>query len=275
MEDRKPWDQLIGLKDFGLRWPVLYAFSFALQFGTGFIRSLFAALVLLIVNLFTVWWFGLHLPVDLLALVIGYAPLLVSLATLILPFGGWFWQQSEGGRPPTEGEQAALGLALAHLREAEPGLRAPGRWFVVDEDGPFAAAYGNSLMVTTGLLDSPYLAPTIAHELSHLASSDGRVTAALNRMVIGPQDPVAPIFPKLGWLLSGRAARDLMSIPWAMYWRSRELDTDAFAKRLGQGRELAGVLALYPDRPTPWKPFGTSSHPWTEHRIEALEHEDD
>lgn len=275
MQDRKPWDQLIGLKDLGLRWPVLYAVTFALQVVTGFIRSLAAALVLLIVQLFTIWFWGLHLPVKMLALLIGYAPLLVSLATLILPLGGWFWQQTRGGRRASGREQAAIDLALTQLREAEPDLRAPGRLIVVDEDEPFAATYGNSLMVTRGLLDSPYLAPTIAHELSHLASSDARLTAALNRMVIGPQDPVSPTFPILGWLLSGRAARDLMSIPWAMYWRSREPDSDAFAKRLGQGRELAGTLALYPDRPTPWKPFGTSSHPWTEHRIEALEREED
>ena len=125
MEDRKPWDQLIGLKDFGLRWPVLYAVSFAAQFGTGFIRSLSAALVLLIVNLFTVWWFGLHLPVDLLALVIGYAPLLVSLATLILPFGGWFWQQSEGGRRPSEREQAALGRPSRSCARPNPACGRP------------------------------------------------------------------------------------------------------------------------------------------------------
>jgi Zn-dependent protease with chaperone function len=275
MKDPRHRHRLFGRKDLGLRWPLLYALTFGLQFLTGFLRALVAALVLLIVNLFTVWWFGLHLPVNLLALVIGYAPLLVSLLTLVFPFGGWFWQQSSGGRRPTGHEQAAMDLALAQLREADPGLRSPARWFVVDQTDPNAAAYGDSLMVTRGLLDSPYLAATVAHELSHLASSDGRVSAALNRMVIGPQDPIEPLIPVVGWVLSGRAARDLMSIPWAMYWRSREPVSDAFARRLGQGRELAGVLSLYPDRPTPWKPFGTSTHPWTEHRIEALEGEDD
>jgi Zn-dependent protease with chaperone function len=63
-------------------------------------------------------------------------------------------------------------------------------------------------------------------------------------------------------------------MPWAMYWRRREAVADAYAAKLGQGPALAGFLdthALDGDLPIPFKDFGESSHPWTEHRIDDLE----
>jgi Zn-dependent protease with chaperone function len=269
--ERKSPAHLIGFKDLGWAWPPLYAVTFGLQFLTGWLRSLAVALVLLIVQLFTIWWFDLRLPVKMLALIVGFGPLVVSLATLVLPLGSWIWQQSLGGRRPSEREQAVLDQAFAQLREADPGLRAPGRWIVVDSEEHNAAAYANAIAVTRALLDSPAPQATIAHELGHLNSSDARVTAAVNRLIIPPRDPSVPIFPVLGSLLSGRAALSVMSIPWAMYWRRREGFADAYAARLGQGPGLADFLESGADAPTPWKAFGTSTHPWTEHRIDDLE----
>jgi Zn-dependent protease with chaperone function len=275
IERRLP-GHLFGLRDLGWGWPPLYAFTLGLQFLTGFLRSLVAALVLLIVNVFTKWWFSVDLPVNLLALVIGYAPLFISLATLIWPFGSWFWQQALGGRTPSEREQAVLDLAMARLREADPSLRGPARWIVVDTGEANAAAYANAIAVTTRMLASPALTPTLAHELGHLNCGDARVTAAVKRLIIPPERPIEPIFPILGPLLSGRLAMGLTAIPWGAYWRRREGAADAYAARLGQGGELAGFLDdLGGDVATPWKAFGASSHPWTEHRIEALEEDED
>ena len=48
----------------------------------------------------------------------------------------------------------------------------------------------------------------------------------------------------------------------------------SYAATLGQGPALAGYLdthALAGDLPTPFKDFGETSHPWTEHRIDDLE----
>ena len=48
---------------------------------------------------------------------------------------------------------------------------------------------------------------------------------------------------------------------------------DDYAARLGQGPALAGYLdthALDGDLPIPFKDFGDTSHPWTEHRIDDL-----
>jgi Zn-dependent protease with chaperone function len=272
--EKKLSAHLIGFKDLGWRWPPLYALTFGLQALIGFLRSLAVALVLLFVQFFSIWWFDQRLPVKMLALAIGYAPLVNSLATLIWPLGSWTWQQALGGRRPSEREQAVLDLAFAQLREADPGLRGPARWIVVDSEETNAAAYANAIAVTRPLLDSPTPQATIAHELGHLNSSDARVLAAVNRLIIPPHDPSVPIFPILGSLLSGRMTMSLMSIPWAIYWRRRERFADAYAARLGQGPGLADFLEGGADVPTPWKGFGTSTHPWTEHRIDALDHED-
>ncbi len=271
----RPWEHLIRIGDLGWRWPALYAVTFGLAFLCGWLRSLAVALVLLILQLFTIWFWDLRLPVKMLALIVGFGPLVISLATLIWPLGSWIWQQSLGGRRPSEREQAVLDLAFAQLREADPGLRGPVRWIVVDSEETNAAAYANAIAVTRRTLDSPALTPTLAHELGHLNSSDARVTAAVNRLIIPPHDPIVPIFPILGSLLSGRMAMSLMSVPWGAYWRRRERFSDAYAARLGQGSELAEFLdTIGGDLPTPWKAFGTSTHPWTEHRIDALDRED-
>lgn len=273
----RPWNHLIGFGDLNLGWPPLYAATFGLHFLTGWLRALVAAVVLLIVNLFTVWWFGLHLPVNTLALVVGFITLPISLATLVMPLGGWLWQQAEGGRKPSERERAVFDMAIGQLREADPRLRGPARWFVVDSSGENAAAYADALMVTRGLLDSGSLAPVLAHELGHLNSSDARVSAAVERLIIPPRHPAEPIFPIVGWVLSGRAAGDLMSIPWGLYWRRREGAADAYTAKLGRGPELGAFLDSpgFEDGPTPFKSFGASSHPWTEHRVEKLDREEE
>jgi Zn-dependent protease with chaperone function len=267
---------LFARRDLDWGWPPLYALTLFLQLLTGFVRALVAALVLLIVNIFTKWWFSVDLPVNLLALVIGYTPALISLATLAYPFGGWIWQQEIGGRRPSEREQAVLDLEMAQLQEASPELRPPGRWIMVDSGVPNLYAYLNTVAVTTRMLHDPLMRPTLAHELGHLNTADARVTAAVNRLIIPPRDPVEPIFPYLGALVSGRTAMAIMSIPWGIWWRRREFVADAYAERLGEASELAEFLdELGGDVATPWKSFGASSHPWTEHRIEALEKDDD
>ena len=41
-------------------------------------------------------------------------------------------------------------------------------------------------MLSRGLLESEYLPAVLAHELGHLHSSDGKLTAAINRLIINP-----------------------------------------------------------------------------------------
>lgn len=261
---------LIGPGDLNPGWVPLYAATFALQAFCGWVRSLAAALVLLIVT----WIMGWELPIDYLALVIGFGPLAVSLATLVLPLGGWWFEQQQGGRRPSEREAAVLEMAFAGLASVDPQLRPPHRWFVVDDPEPNACAYADILMVTRAMLDSPAFPAVLAHELGHLNTSDARVTAAVHRMTTPPREPVGFPLRLIVYLASGRAAMALVRKPWAIYWRRRERIADEYAARLGQGPALAAYLDTYGlegDLPTPFKDFGDSSHPWTEHRIEGLE----
>jgi Zn-dependent protease with chaperone function len=226
--------------------------------------------VLVIVN----WISGWSLPVDYLALAVGFGPLVISLATLLLPLGGWWFQQQSGGRRPSERERAVFEAAFEQLRGADPQLRQPRRWFVVEDPAPNACAYADTLMLTRAMLESPSFPAVLAHELGHLNTSDARVTAAVHRITTPPRQPMEFPFRLIAFLVSGRAAMAPVRTPWAIYWRRREAVADSYAARLGQGPALAGYLdthALAGDLPTPFKDFGDTSHPWTEHRIDDLE----
>jgi len=65
----------------------------------------------------------------------------------------------------------------------------PRHWFVLDTDEIDAAVLGRSLMLSRGLIDSAWLECVLAHELGHYHSTDGHLTAALNRLVPWP-DPL-------------------------------------------------------------------------------------
>lgn len=263
-------DYVFGLGDLNFGWIPLYVVTWGLLAFCGWLRSLAAALVLLIVT----WIAGWDLPIDALALVIGFAPLVISLATLVLPLGGWWFQQQEGGRTPSERERAVFESAFEQLRGADPDLRAPRRWFVTDDPEPNACAYADTLMVTRGMLESPSFPAVLAHELGHLNTSDARVSAAIVRMTTPPRSPVGFPFRLIAYLASGRIGMAIMRTPWAMYWRRREVIADSYAAKLGQGPALEAYLDTYAldgDLPTPFKAFGDTSHPWTEHRIDDLE----
>ena len=115
----------------------------------------------------------------------------------------WLVVGAEHGRTrPSERERSRLPRrrrAAAGDTPARP-LRLPERWFVLDEPQPDAAVCGDTLMLSRGLLESEYLPAVLAHELGHLASSDGKLTAAINRLVLRPvrkgqTDTAAPAAP--------------------------------------------------------------------------------
>jgi Zn-dependent protease with chaperone function len=261
---------LIRPGDLNPGWVLLYAVTWALQWFTAAFRYFAALLALVVLNGITGW----SLPAHYLALIVGFCPLAISLATLVLPLGGWWFEQQQGGRRPSEREAAVFEAASEQLRGADTDLRAPRRWFVTDDPEPNACAYADTLMVTRGLLESPSFPAVLAHELGHLNTSDARVTAAVYRITTWPREPARFPFRLLAFLVSGRIGFWPMRTPWAIYWRHRETVADEYAARLGQGQALAGYLdsyALEGDLPTPFKDFGESSHPWTEHRIDELE----
>jgi Zn-dependent protease with chaperone function len=226
-----------------------------------------------------------------------------SIFALITPFGGgWWWRQNIGGRVPSERERLAYQDALELLRHhGNDSLRVPGSWFVIDTPQPDAAVCGNTLMLSRGLLEGEHVAAVLAHELGHLATSDGKITAAINRLVIHPP-PIAEREPRprgdtvlvasdrtmltitfLGGLLwlarktvafaKGGFALKILAPAWGSYWREREYLADQHAAELGQADELADFLeihALIHDHPVPFIWLTEHSHPPSELRIDRL-----
>jgi len=251
-------------------WVLLYAGTLGLGVIAGALRGFIAYPLLWLIFVIFGWPRG---SVQTLAYVIGYGPLVLSLATLVLPLGGWLWQQQVGGRSPSERERLIYDDALAILKVHDPQLRPPRRWFVLDEPLPNAAAYADTLMLTRGLIDSSALEAVLAHELGHLNSSDSRLAAALHRMTTQPRRRLRFPFATLGFLLSGALAVWISRVPWASYWRTREFAADDYAASLGQGPALARFLqvhALENDIPVPFLWLTQESHPYSEHRIDRL-----
>jgi Zn-dependent protease with chaperone function len=226
-----------------------------------------------------------------------------SVLALITPFGGgWWWAQNMGGRDPSQREQLVYQDAVEHLQTQAPqGLRLPGFWFVLDEPLPDAAVCGNTLMLSRGLLESEYLPAVLAHELGHLHSSDGKLTAAINRLIINPLPKTREKQPRQQnlvvasgdrllltvtafgaalWVLrliirfaQGGLGLRIMAPGWGSYWREREYTADEHAARLGQAEELADFLethALIHDHPVPFIWLTEHTHPPTELRIDRL-----
>jgi Zn-dependent protease with chaperone function len=226
-----------------------------------------------------------------------------SIFALITPLGGgWWWLNNMGGRQPSEREQAAYQDALGVLqaRSVLP-LRLPSLWFVVDEPQPDAAVCGNALMLSRGMLESEFLPAVLAHELGHLATSDGKLTAAINRLIINPLPKMREKKQREGTTLILGGSRLLLTITlfgaglwiarwivrfarggfgllviapfWGSYWREREYLADQFAAGLGQADELADFLevhALLHDHPVPFIWLTEHTHPPTELRIDRL-----
>jgi Zn-dependent protease with chaperone function len=226
-----------------------------------------------------------------------------SILALLTPFGGgWWWAQNLGGREPSEREEAAYHDAMQLLQaNAEEPLRLPSSWFVLDEHQPDAAVCGSTLMLSRGLLESEYLPAVLAHELGHLDTSDGKLTAALNRLVINPLPRTREKQPKQRDVIVVGGERFLLGITlfgaflwtgrllvrfaqgglglritgafWGSYWREREYTADQYAARLGQAEELADFLevhALIHDHPVPLIWLTEHTHPPAELRIDRL-----
>lgn len=261
---------VIGVSEITPGWMVLYGGTLLLQFLCAIVRGMVAYCVIWVAFAIAGWSTSL---VNTIAVVIAYGPLALSVATLILPLGGWWWEQQSGGRSPSERERLVYEDAIMTLRYADPDLRWPRRWFVLDTQELNAAAYADTLMLTRGVLESPYLPAVIAHELGHLNSSDARLTAALHRLTTPPRRELGRGFRTLGLLVSGGIVVWPTRAPWGAYWRSREHQADLYAAKLGQAHNLAQLLdtdALENDLPVPFMWLTDTSHPYTEHRIDKL-----
>ncbi|MGA2322127.1 MAG: M48 family metalloprotease [Solirubrobacteraceae bacterium] len=201
---------------------VLYAGMLFMQLFCGAFRAWFVS--------YPVLWIAFKIigqptgPVYYLAFTAGFGPLALSFATLILPLGGWFWEQQAGGRSPSEREQLIFDDAIRDTPARRPAAAAtqalggPGR--------------------------TPFLEAVLAHELGHLNSSDARLTAALRRLTTPPRDEVRRGLRTITLIATGGLVVWLTRAPWGAYWRSREHHADEYAAKLGQAKSLARFLEL-------------------------------
>jgi len=221
---------------------------------------------------------------NALAVLLGVFPLAWSLIGAIWPASsGWWWKNRTGGRDPSQRERQAVADAFAPLAAHHPGLGMPAHWFVLDTGEIDAGVLGRSLMLSRGLIDSDSLGCVLAHELGHYHSTDGHLTAAINRLVPWP-DPLGGtqrtrsglifwIFRGAFWVAGGGAGLFFLQPFWGSYWRQREYLADAYAAQLGVGEQLAHALEteiLVYDRPVPFLWMSKHSHPPTELRVDRL-----
>jgi Zn-dependent protease with chaperone function len=243
--------------------------------------------------------FTAGIPAELALIPTGWA-----IFALVTPFGGgWWWRANMGGRDPSEREQTAYKDAVELLQaHASVPLRLPSLWFVTDEPQPDAAVCGDTLLLSRGLLENEYLPAVLAHELGHLATSDGKLTAAINRLIINPLPKTrekqerqgnnvvvlgterlllaVTLFGATLWVARfvvrfarGGLGLRFLGAAWGGYWREREYTADQYAATLGQADELADFLevhALIHDHPVPFIWLTEHTHPPTELRIDKL-----
>ncbi len=281
----------------------LYALALAAEVPVLFVRMIIALVVVVLALLIT----GHSVAHSEHFLELGMLPTLWAILALATPIGGgWWWRQNMGGRAASERERLVYDDALELLRSyASAPIREPTRWFVIDTPQPDAAVCGNTLMLSRGLLESDYLPAVLAHELGHLASTDGKLTAAINRLIIHPppradeherqeydrRSDVVVLAPDrvvltisgvraVAWIIrrtvsfaKGGFGLRLTAPAWGAYWRQREYTADQYAARLGQAEELADFLevhALIHDHPVPFIWLSEHTHPPTELRIDRL-----
>jgi Zn-dependent protease with chaperone function len=236
----------------------------------------------------------LGLSAEVLAWVAALMPIAFSVAGLLRPGRGWVWGRRLGARRATTEEAASIDEALALLRRADPGLRWPAAYYVLDVPSLATGVRGRILILTRRMVESPSLPAVLAHELGHVNTLDGRLTEALERLVLWG-DPLglpreepgravqfddgllgALLWGCMRWslrLAGGSCACGILAPLWTLHWRAREYAADAYAASLGQGGELARHLTdqeLPFDSPQPGFFFGGAEHPPVALRLERL-----
>jgi Zn-dependent protease with chaperone function len=272
-----------GTRD--LPWIVLYGLTFGLQLVCAIPRG-----IALYIPILVAFWVTGHDPTGLtanaIAYVLAFGPLVWSLTALIYPLGaGPAWRISSGGRAPSEQERKLVDRAINEIQARDSQVRAPRSWFVLDDWQLNAAALGDTLMITTGTIADPALTAVIAHELGHLNSTDCHLSVAVGRLT-APAEAflwidrriegggcLAGLFVITGQFCSGLLALAPTRPLWDAWFRAREFKADEYAAKLGYAEALADGLtrhALEDDRPTPFRFVSGASHPYTTHRIDAL-----
>lgn len=217
------------------------------------------------------------------------APLLWSIAALA-HFGKPGADRCRCERPLTSDEEYQMLGARAEVSIYDPYVRWPRKVRVLEVPGPYAAVSGDTVVVSLQTLKSPALPAVLAHELSHLNSSDPWLRMALSRLgsdhsvldflrfdeLRGAWKLLAVVAGPVRWLLrlaSGGTGRTMLCGAWSKYWLAREFAADAHAAALGQGRLLAAYLTVSCRQGSGMDRLlaAMTNHPSVEERIEQLD----
>lgn len=245
---------------------------------------------------------------QLLAHIIGWGPLVLSLASFILRGGNIFRRYSLGARVPSTREHEAVKNAIDLLIDSAPQglkLRMMQDFFILDSPDiqQQATVIGSTVYFTRGLVRAQNnLLAALAHSLGHLNSLDGKLTLALRRLVLPPVyllsralKQLAPGVVKVGASAAGPAGClaggvfflcsaflslagggfgvFVLSPLWAWYWQQRTFAADAFAADLGQSGNLITYLETFQGSEGA-VPYLLSETPAAELRIDRLTNPD-
>jgi Zn-dependent protease with chaperone function len=238
---------------------------------------------------------GWVLPLVPSSSVCGYAfaiaPLVLSLATFVVPGQGRLWRKAVGAHRASAEQVEQLERIVDGFAALDPRAGMPTWCYVLDWPAPLAFVRGRALIVSTGLLECEGLVAVLAHELAHLISFDGVLTAAVSRLglwgdLLAPSEEeqfrrelewwIALPIEAVRWTVRIAGAKWVLSATnwlWAPFWRSRERVADEYAAALGQAAALADHLEDVEkprSRPQRYRFFNPFDHDPPDLRIEYL-----
>jgi len=233
-------------------------------------------------------------------LIFAFYPLAISLYALVSPSSGFILTRlSFGARDPSEHEAERLRYTIEQIRGASSAaLYLPTAYYVINHTFPIAYSLGTTLYVTDALIQSPFLAPVLAHEFGHINSSDARMQLALTSLTLSwlqllagglGSGAVSGMFSSavrgnvggalfmggmasvagLSFLSRGGIGLGLLRPLWSQYWQGRDYVADQFAADCGEADGLAEYLEKY-DAFDDGSLFAAPSKPFTELRIDRL-----
>ena len=253
--------------------------------------------------------------IGLAALMAAY-PNITSLLTIVPALFGkrilpkWiYWRQRvAGGERPSEREEEIISDVIKTFpekvqQEIERRRARLGKRFeilVIDNaDDEGISSVGDTIYITTGLLESRYLGALLARELSHVLSFDSQVELALARFKLYSSAPIlrgakaavphttrqnlqasdggrTPATTALGCFIvvllvfgGGGLGVATFCCGWNWFRREREFDADQFAQTSGQGEVLTEYVQKYKVYDVPTRQCFLPV-PRSEHRLERL-----
>jgi hypothetical protein len=134
---------------------------------------------------------------------VTWLPLALSVATFFLPSGFFLRRFALGARTMSQREREALERVREAFAQTNPSVNWPSHVYILDKQGIESFVIGTTLYLSRPLVQSEYLAPQVAHALSHVNSLDGRLVLALRRLVFTSGIFSGPLYwSQRAWCLS-------------------------------------------------------------------------